>query len=55
MYLDYVADQEDALMTTKKNVVLAKQALHKKPIQVAQNVIKFLSTLCEERIKRIGI
>ena len=55
VYLDYVADQEDALTTAKKNVVLAKQSLHKKPLQTAQNVVNFLSTLSEDRIKGMGI
>ena len=54
-YLDYVANQEDSLTTAKKNVVLEKQELHKKTIQVAQNVVNFFSTLCEDRIKRMGI
>ena len=55
MYLDYVADQENALMPSRKNVVVVKQALNKKPMQVAQNVVDFLSTLSEDQIKRMGI
>ena len=43
------------MTTAKKNVMIVKQALHKKPRQVAQNVVNFFSTLCEDRIKRMGI
>ena len=38
LYLDYVANQEGALAYAKKNVVIAKHALHKKPIHVAQRI-----------------
>ena len=55
LYLDYVADQENALISDRKNVVVVKQALNKKPMQIAQNVVDFLSTLSEDQIKRIGI
>ena len=48
LYLDYVAAQEDALKSTRKNVVLEKQALHKKQMHVAQNVVEFFSTLSED-------
>ena len=48
LYLDYVANKEDALVSSKKNVVIVKHALHKKPIQVAKNVVNFFSTLCED-------
>ena len=55
LYLDYVANQENALMSARKNVVVVKQALNKKPMQVAQNAVEFLSTLSEDQIKRMGI
>ena len=48
LYLDYVADEEDALVSSKKNVVIVKHALHKKPIQTSQNAVNFLSTLSED-------
>ena len=55
MYLDYVVDQEDVLTNTKKNVVLAKHSLHKKPIHTTQNAIKFFRSLFEDRTKGMGI
>ena len=48
LYLDYVADQENALTSAKKHIVIVKQALHKKPIRVAQNVVNVLSTLSKD-------
>ena len=35
LYLDYVAVQENALKSTRKNVVVVKQTLNKNPIKVA--------------------
>ena len=35
LYLDYVVDQENALMSARKNVVVVKQTLNKNPIKVA--------------------
>ena len=55
LYLDYVADQENSLMSTRKNVVVVKQALSKNPMHVTQNAVEFLSTLLGDRIKRMGI
>ena len=48
LYLDYFVDQEDALTTANKNVVFAKQSLHKKAMQTPQNDVNFLSTLSED-------
>ena len=44
-YLDYIADQESALKATRHNILIVKQELNKKPMEVAQNDINFLSTL----------
>ena len=55
LYLDYVVDQENVLMFTKKNVVVVKHALNKNPMHVTQNAVEFLSTLSEDQIKRMGI
>ena len=55
LYLDYVVDHENALMSSRKNVVVVKHALNKKPMQGVQNVVDFFSTLSEDRIKRMGI
>ena len=55
LYLDYVADQEKVLISVRKNVVVVKHALNKKPMHVAQNVVDFFSTLSEDQIKRMGI
>jgi len=44
-YLDYIADQESALKVARQNILIVKQGLNKNPIEVAQNAIKFLSTL----------
>ena len=48
LYLDYVVDQENALMCSREKVVVVKHALHKKPIQVTQNVVNVLSTLSKD-------
>ena len=55
LYLDYVVDQKNALMSASKNVVVVKQALNKKSMQVAQNVVDFLSALSEYQVKRMGM
>ena len=39
----------------KKNVLIVKQELHKRPVEVAQNAINFLSTLSEDQTSRCGI
>ena len=44
-YLDYIADHESALKVARRNILILKQELNKDPMEVAQNVIKFLSTL----------
>ena len=52
-YLDFIADKEDALKMSKKNVVIAKKELHKRPVGVAQNAINFLSTLSEDQTRGV--
>ena len=44
-YLYYVADQESSLKLARQNILIVKQGLNKKPMEVAQNAINFLSTL----------
>ena len=55
LYLDYIADQENAPKVDMHNILIVKQGLNKKPMQVAQNSINFLSTLSEDQVKRFGI
>ena len=55
LYLDYIADQESSLKVARQNILIVKQGLNKKPMQVAQNAIKFLSTLSKDQAKRFGI
>ena len=55
LYLVYVVDLENALISARKNVVVVKQTLNKNPMQVAQNVVDFLSALSKDQIKRMGI
>ena len=55
LYLDYIADRENALKVSRQNILIVKQGLNKNPIQVAQNAINFLSTLLEDKVKRFGI
>ena len=54
-YLDFIADQESALKATRQNILIVKQGLNKKPMEVAQNAINFLSALSEDQVKRFGI
>ena len=54
-YLDYIGDQESALIVTKQNILIVKQGLNKKPMEVAQNAINFLSALSEDQVRRFGI
>ena len=49
-YLDFIADQESALKVSKQNILIVKQELNKKPMEVAQNAIKFLSTLSKDQV-----
>ena len=44
-YLNYIADQESALKAAKHNILIVKQEFNKKPMEVSQNAINFLSTL----------
>ena len=55
LYIDYIIDQESALKVAMQNILIVKQGLNKNPMQVAHNAIKFLSTLSEDQVKRIGI
>ena len=55
LYLDYIVDQESALKVARQNILIVKQGLNKKPMQVAQKAINFLSTLSEYQVKRFGI
>ena len=54
-YLYYIADQKSALKVAKHNVLMVKQELNKKPMEVAQNAINFLSTLSEDQVRRFDI
>ena len=44
-YLDFIVDQESALKAARQNILIVKQGLNKKPMEVAQNAINFLITL----------
>ena len=39
----------------RKNILTVKQGLNKKPMEVAQNAINFLSTLSEDQVRRFDI
>ena len=54
-YLDYIANQEDALKVAKHKLLIVKQELNMKPMELAQNAINFLSTLLEDQVKRFDI
>ena len=54
-YLDTIADQEDALKMARKNVLMVKKELHKRPMELAQNSINFISTLSEYQTSKCGI
>ena len=51
-YLDYIADHEDALKVAKQKILIVKQELNNKPMEVAQNAINFLSTLSKDQFRR---
>ena len=44
-YLDFIAEHDSALKATRQNILIVKHGLNKKPMEVAQNAIKFLSAL----------
>ena len=44
-YLDFIANQEDTLKMARNNVLIVKQEFHKRPMEVAENAINFLTTL----------
>ena len=54
-YLDFIADQESAMKAARKNILIVKQGLNKKPMEVAQNAINVLSALSEDQVRRFGI
>ena len=54
-YLDYIADQESALKVAKQNILIVNKELNKNTMEVAQNAIKFLSTLSEDQVRRFDI
>ena len=54
-YLDFIADQEDALEMANKKVLIVMGELHKRPVGLAQNAINFLRTLSEDQTSRCGI
>ena len=54
-YLEYIADQENALKVSRHNILIVKQGLNKKPMEVAQNAINILSTLSEDQVRRFDI
>ena len=54
-YLDFIADRESALKAGRKNIFIVKQGLNKKPMEVAQNAINFLSSLLEDQVRRFCI
>ena len=53
--MDFIANQESALKAARQNILIVKQGLNKKPMEVAQNVINFLSALSEDQVRRFGI
>ena len=54
-YLDFIADQEDALEIAKKKVSIVKGELHKRLVGVAQNAVNSLSNLSEGQSSMYGI
>ena len=54
-YLYFFAEQESALKEVRQKNLIVKQGLNKKPMEVAQNAIKFLSALSEDQVRRFGI
>ena len=51
-YLDFILDKDIVTQAARKNVLMVKQVLNKKPIDTANNAIKFLNSLTEEEIKK---
>ena len=47
-YLDFIVDQESTLKVTRQNILIVKQGLNKKQMEVAKNAINFLSSLSED-------
>ena len=54
-YLYFIADKENSLKAARQNILIVKQGLNKKPMEVAQNAINFLSALLEDQVRMFGI
>jgi len=54
-YLDFNIDKDIVTQAARKNVLMVKQVLNKKPIDTTNNAIKFLNNLTEEEIKKENI
>ena len=54
-YLDLITYRDSALKVARKNILIVKQGLNRKPMEVAQNAINFLSALSEDQVRRFGI
>ena len=54
-YLDYILDKEIVIQSAKLSVETLKERLNKNPIETANNTIKFLNVLTEDKLKATNI
>ena len=54
-YLDFILDKEIVTQATSHNVMMVKQVLNKKPIDIAHNAIICLNSLTEDEIRKANI
>ena len=54
-YLDFILDKDIVTQAARKNVLMVKHVLNKKPIDTTNNAINFLNSLIEDEIKKSNI
>ena len=54
-YLDFIKDQESAMVEAKKKVLTVLGEIQKRPLVAVENAISFLSSLLDDSANRYGI
>ena len=54
-YLNFIKDKEVVISVERKNYIVVKEILDKKPTDTTQNTINFLNILSQEELKTTGI
>ena len=54
-YIDFIADQENTMIETKKKVLTVLGEVQKRPVATTKNAIVFLSTLSDNLANQYSI